>query len=99
MSFDQKIADFLARSEAKQAPSKLEPFAELIRTLRQRRWTFGQIAAALLEEFGVRVHPTTIHAYVKVRVRRGRAVELPGLGTIHEQVKPAPRKQRFNLDA
>lgn len=102
MSLDEKIATFLSRTEAKPAPSKLEPFAELIRTLRQRRWTYFQIAKALSEEFGVQVHLTTIHSFVKVRSRRdpNQTIHLAEPASNTAAIVPGSIKRpRFNLDA
>jgi hypothetical protein len=51
MSLAQKIIDFLAQADAKPAPSKLEPYADLNRE---------QVAALCLEDFSV--HWTTLRA-------------------------------------
>lgn len=98
MSLDDQISAFLAKADTKSAPSKLEPYAELIRTLRQRRWTYRQIAAALRQDFSVTVAPSTIHAFVKVRANRKGVPALPAPDT--PSTNPAAlRKPRFNLDA
>ena len=73
MSLDDQIAKFLADADARPARSKLEPYAELIRELRQRRWTFRKIADALRERFDVAASPSTIHDFAKVRAQRSRA--------------------------
>ena len=73
MNLDDQIANFLADADARPARSKLEPYAELIRELRQRRWTFRKIADALCERFAVRASPSTIHDFAKVRAQRARA--------------------------
>jgi transposase len=54
MNTDDKIWAFLARAKSRPAPSKLDPYHELIRGLRQRRWTYQQIAAVLRDEFAVK---------------------------------------------
>jgi len=98
MELEKKIADFLAHTEAKPARSKLAPYDELIRTLRQRRWTFEAIAEALDTEFGLKINPKTIWAYLRVR----RAVISP---TGQKKTAPDTKaqlsapKRRFNLDA
>lgn len=98
MSTDVKIADFLARAEERPAPSKLEPYHELIRTLRQRRWAYTEIAVALRDEFGISAAPSTIHAFVKVRAKRRASPALPPADS--PLIAPAPtRKPRFHLDA
>ena len=73
MSLDDHIAKFLADADAQPARSKLEPYAELIRELRQRRWTFRKIADALRERFAITASPSTIHDFAKVRAQRARA--------------------------
>ena len=105
MSLDEKITEFLAHAKPKAAQSKLEPYAELIRTLRQRRWTYLQIAATLQTEFGVTVAANTIFAFVKVRSGKGKGVltmSTPEVASV-TLPKPAgpnqPARRRFNLDA
>jgi IS30 family transposase len=94
MSLDERISAFLAHADAEPARSKLEPYADLIRTLRQRRWTYVQIAQALRDEFTLSVHPTTIHAFVKVRAKRKTAPSCTP-----EATSPIAKRPRFNLDA
>lgn len=98
MGTDDKIADFLARAAIHPEPSKLDPYHELIRTLRHRRWTYKQIAAALCEEFGVRAAASTIHAFVKVRAKRRVTPALLPIDSSLPSAAPA-RKPRFHLDA
>lgn len=103
MSLDEKISTFLANAATKEAASKLEPFAELIRTLRQRRWTYTQIAETLRTEFGLTVHRTTVHAFVKARSgnKPGPFTMSPPLSSNRPgtEVSTASKRQRFNLDA
>jgi transposase len=99
MSLDERIAAFITRTDAKPARSKLEPYAELIRTLRQRRWTYVQIAQALLDEFAVSVHPTTVHAFVKVRAKAKKSPALPSGDTPAPFAGVVAKRPRFNLDA
>jgi hypothetical protein len=102
MNLDQRISAFLAQSEARPALSKLEPYGEVIRTLRQRRWTYQEIAQALRDEFGVTAALSTIHAFMKVRGNRKGAPDNVAL------VPPVPaaasqagsgKRPRFHLDA
>jgi hypothetical protein len=97
MSLDDQIADYLAKTDARQPRSKLEPYAELIRGLRQRRWTYQRIAAALKEQFGVIAVPSTIHDFVRVRARAPRPDPHPERAT-SEPPTPGPRKPRFHLE-
>lgn len=100
MSIDQKIADFLASATVEPTASKLEPFSELIRQLRQRRWTYQRIAAALRAEFSLGVAPSTIHAFVKVRAKKKSVSALPAPDTLSiKQIEAPVKKPRFNLDA
>ena len=98
MNLDEKIADFLAATKAEPARSKLEPYAELIRGLRQRRWTYAKIAQVLRDDFNVTVAPNTVFAFVKVRAKKR---ELPPPAPAAPPIVPAqptPRKRRFHLD-
>lgn len=101
MSLDAKIGTFLATAATRDAASKLEPYAELIRTLRQRRWTYTEIAHTLRTEFGLTVHRTTVHAFVKVR-----SGNKPGPFTMAVPANGDPvtapataKRPRFNLNA
>ncbi|MBI2516005.1 MAG: helix-turn-helix domain-containing protein [Opitutae bacterium] len=98
MSLDQKIAAFLAQADTRPAPSKLEPYAELITQLRQRRWTYQRIATALREMFDLSVAPSTIHNFQKVRQRRASSLPERPPSMISAQVGSVKRP-RFNLDA
>ena len=99
MNLDDRIADFLAKADDRPPPSKLEPYADLIRGLRQRRWTYRKIAATLRERFGLATGKSSIHDFVRVRARRPRLEPPPG-HDLPEQPpsSPTPRKRRFHLD-
>lgn len=98
MELEKKIADFLARAETKTPRSKLEPYDELIRTLRQRRWTYQEIAKALSEDFRLKINPRTIWDYLHVHTK-------PREATSHSEARQEKNvsvktpKYRFNLDA
>jgi hypothetical protein len=62
--------------------SKLIPHEDFIRECRAKRWSYPRIAAALLEQHGLKVGATTIFDFVKVRARKRRLIELPA--------KPSP---------
>lgn len=95
MNTEDKIIAFLARAETRPAPSKLDAYHQLIRTLRQRRWTYKEIAMALRVEFGVSAAPSTIHAFVNVRSKRPPSSSTDGALESHLLL----RKPRFRLDA
>jgi IS30 family transposase len=95
MNLEQKIGDFLTKAESKPARSKLAAYDTVIRTLRQRRWTFQAIAQTLQSEFGLSVNPKTIWAYLQVQ--REHAPLLPAKS--EHSLPSSPQKRRFNLDA
>jgi transposase len=95
---EDKIMDFLARAETRPAASKLDTYHELIRTLRQRRWTYREIAAVLRDEFGVSAAPSTIHAFMKVRARK-KAMASPPSPVPEPTAQSSQRRPRFHLDA
>jgi len=99
MSLDEQIADFLATADDRPPQNKLEPYADLIRGLRQRRWAYRKIAAALRDRFGLATGKSSIHDFVRVRARRPRLEPPPG-HELPEQTppNPTPRKRRFHLD-
>jgi hypothetical protein len=100
MNLDDQITDFLATADGLPAQSKLEPYMELIRGLRQKRWTYRKIAAALKDRFGLSAAPSTIHDFVRVRAKQPHAGPLPQPRTPElPQPGPVPRKPRFHLDA
>ncbi len=98
MSLDEQIADFLATADDRPPRSKLEPYADLIRGLRQRRWTYRKIAAALRERFGLATGKSSIHDFVRVRARRPALEPPPGNEQPAPPPSPTPRKRRFHLD-
>jgi hypothetical protein len=103
MNLDDDIADFLRSAETKPAASKLESYAELIRELRTRRWTYVEIARALEKRFRISAAPSTIHHFVKVRAKRKTAKDSAGESKISETESletPAARpRRRFRLDS
>jgi hypothetical protein len=72
--------------------SKLEPHADVIRDLRRKGRTYQDIARFFAERFSLKVAPSTIHAFVRVRALRHRRfrVELP---TALNDSDPALSKQ------
>jgi uncharacterized protein (DUF58 family) len=55
---------------AKPFQSQLVPHLEFIRSQRAARVPYAQIAAALHDGFGVKISPSSIHAFVKARSRK-----------------------------
>jgi hypothetical protein len=106
MNLNEEIGKFLAEAEVKQAPSKLEPYSELLIVLRQRKWTFKQISTAMQERFGVSVAPSTIHNFLKVRTGRRTDSQAAGVGQAEQgpgtqkvaSAAAASSKPRFHLD-
>ncbi len=64
------------------ARSKLEPHADIIRDLRQKGRTYEEVAQFFAERLNLKVAPSTIHAFVRVRARRHQRlrIELPSAG-------------------
>ena len=100
MNLDDQIAKFLAEADARPARSKLEPCAGLIRELRQRRWPYRKIAAALAERFGVKASPSTIHDFLRVRAHqtRDRKPEAPTKSPASEAKPTADPPWRFRIE-
>ena len=73
--------------------SKLEPYREFIRECRAKRWSYPRIAAALWEDHGLSVAPSTIFSFVKVRAKRRRLYALPPSDE-PRVVQPAPVTSR-----
>jgi hypothetical protein len=90
---DEKIHAMLDRTPEKPPRSKLEPHAEVIRRLRRKGRTYQEIAQFFLEHLNIRVAPSTIHAFVRVRSRRHQQmlIELPAAGEGKEASLPPPQ--------
>ena len=106
MNLEQKITSFLATASTQPPQSKLEPYAELIRSLRQKRWPYHRIAKALQDDFGIKAAPSSIHNFVKVRAKKtDRYVIAPPHTPSFHSIKPTSpavpeiKRRRFNLDA
>ena len=106
MNIEQKITSFLATASTQLPQSKLEPYTELIRSLRQKRWPYHRIAKALQDDFGIKAAPSSIHNFVKVRAKKNdQYVIAPPTTTTTHSLKPTPpavpviKRPRFNLDA
>jgi len=67
--------------------SKLEPHLDFIRECRRKRWSYGRIAQAIGEQFGMKVSPNAIFSFVKVRSKPLRMYELHSPST--PSVNPA----------
>ena len=76
---DAYLRDLVAAVPASPPRSKLEPYYEVIRELRRKRCTYRQVAQFFTERLRIQVAPSTIHAFVAVRAKRGckSAYELP----------------------
>jgi hypothetical protein len=68
--------------------SKLEPHLDFIRECRRKRWSYGRIAQAIHEQFGMKVAANTIFSFVKVRSKPLRMYELPS-----SQTQPVKNQQ------
>jgi len=76
---DAYLRELVAAVPAAPLRSKLEPYYDVIRELRRKRCTYQQVATFFTERLGIRVSPSTVHAFVAVRAKRGRKspYELP----------------------
>jgi hypothetical protein len=70
--------------------SKLEPHEDVIRQLRRKGRTYEEIAQFFAEKLSLKVAPSTIHAFVRVRARRHQRlrVELPSSTTESRMSQP-----------
>ena len=69
---DEKLRQLLDQMPERPPRSKLEPHAEVIRELRKKRRTYGEIATFFREHLQLSVAPSTIHDFVKTRARQAR---------------------------
>ena len=106
MNLEQKISSFLATADTQPPQSKLEPYAEMIRALRQKRWPYHRIAKALQDDLGIKAEPSSIHNFVKVRAKKIdrhdiAPPETPSSHSLKPMSSAAPviKRPRFNLDA
>jgi len=76
---DAYLRELVAAVPTAPPRSKLEPYYDVIRELRRKRCTYHQVATFFTERLGIRVSPSTVHAFVAVRAKRGRKspYELP----------------------
>ena len=77
---DETVRKLLDQIPQKAPRSKLEPHVELIRELRRKGQTYGKIAQFFGDHLKMKVVPSTIYAFVRVRARRRQRrpqVELP----------------------
>ena len=74
---DSKMQTLLDSIPDSPTRSRLEPYRELIRALRQKRKTFTEIAQILLLNYNVRIDPSNIHRFVKVRSKQSRLEPAP----------------------
>src|SRR5208283_1740479 len=85
-SCDATWDDFASLGREKVMPgrpfqSKLEPHLDFIRECRRKRWSYGRIAQAIGEQFGMKVSPNAIFSFVKVRSKPLRMYELHSSST------------------
>src|SRR5437773_4363471 len=66
---DDKIRTALDQMPEK-VRSKLEPHADVIRELRRKGRTYQEVAQFFAERLNLKVAPSTIHSFVRVRARR-----------------------------
>ena len=74
--------------------SKLTPFYEVIQRLRKKHTPYPEIAKRLHDEHGLKVSPSTIFEFVKVRARRSGVFALPEVPTAAPIPAPSPTTNR-----
>ena len=101
---DPKTRSILETISDSPTRSKLEPFRDLIKGLRQKRKTYREIAHILNLNCGLHVNQATIYKFVRVRSNPNRRIplQLPDIGTNttpppNPSATPGPRK-RFHYD-
>jgi len=67
---DPKIRQLIDQIPNKPFRSKLQPYLNLIRELRQKRQTYKEVSRFLLDHLNLTVAPSTIHAFMHARSRR-----------------------------
>ncbi len=96
---NRSIQDLLKDAPEKPPRSKLEPYRELIRELRSKRWSYREIAALFEEKLKLEVAPSTLHNFVKVRAKQRSVLAIPPPGgiakgeTVPETKRPSLAKQ------
>jgi hypothetical protein len=68
---NESIKTLLDQMPERPPRSKLEPHTEVIRQLRRKGRTYKEIAFFFALHLNIKVAPSTIHAFVRVRARRG----------------------------
>jgi len=90
---DETLHALLDQIPQKPPRSKLEPHLELIRELRRKGQTYEQIAQFFRDHLKLKVAPSTIDAFVRVRARgrqRRLQVELPPAAAPGIQIAQTP---------
>jgi hypothetical protein len=78
----RNFQDLLKNVPEKPPRSKLEPYRELIRELRLKRWSYREIAALFEEQLKLAVAPSTLHNFVKVRAKQRLVLAIPPLSGV-----------------
>lgn len=88
---DDDIRATVDQMPEKAPRSKLEPHEDVIRQLRRKGRTYEEIAQFFAEKLNLKVAPSTIYAFVRVRARRHHRlrVELPPATDNSRMAQPA----------
>jgi hypothetical protein len=93
---------------AKPPRSKLEPYLDLIRDLRSKRWSYRGISELFESELDLSVAPSTLHNFVRVRAAGKTVFAIPAasqaLSSPIDAIRSSPaqggnRNQRFEFTA
>src|SRR6266404_9997204 len=85
--------DLLKDAPEKPPRSKLEPYREVIRELRLKRWSYREIATLFEEKLTLEVAPSTLHNFVKVRAKQRSVLAIPPLGDVAKR-EAVPKTKR-----
>jgi hypothetical protein len=66
----------------------LQPYAELLDELRGRNWTYRGIAQVLAEKCNLKISPSNIHHFVKLRQGQTENPEQANTATKHLRIEP-----------
>jgi len=87
---DEAFKQILDTLPARKTRSRLEPYGELIREMRLRLYTFGEIAAFLGDRYGVTVTASGVHDFVRRRTRwNGARTFAAETGAVRSNTKPS----------
>jgi len=89
---DEKFKELLKTVMPQTGRSRLEPYGELIDELRLLGLPYREIASLLTEKYELHVTKSTIHDFVRVRLRRQKKVAKRATKEAAQATAPAPAR-------